>query len=470
MPFFSAEPALLLPIVATAAIVLVFYLAMARRRGTLNVLEIGSVYLGTVALYTVFPLLGFMWNYYSPNLAHDNRIVRPQPSDGELALIGWYCVVHLLSFAVVYVIASGRTPIAVPKFTKLSKTVLPGAVFLYIAITAFLFLVDVIYELSPESYSETYLVTNRLPTALGQCYRVLRDSRYVLEIVVLVVLGRNWRTTYPLIIGWVGGIIVLTYIQAGQRTTMMLLLLAVGMTYQYLVRPLRLWQVVIGGVFTLCLFEIAGIVRSESVQPVADLQFDAFGHHSEFESIFANAYDVYVLKESGQIPELPWHWHVSDFISLIPPQLLPFENTSKALWYLRTFYPEYAASGGGLCFGVVPESILGWGWVDLVWRGMVIGILLSLAQRYWAAHQNSFWAFVFYIWLTISCYWLFRWTTFVLLPFWFYRFLPVYCALKLLVALVDRLGRHAVEADDSEPTRPVRRQVEAPPTDEMVRG
>lgn len=457
MDILQDEPtvSLLLPLVAAVAVALCFLGALRFRRGQLNILEVGPIYVGTVTVYTVFPLLVLLWNYYGPAPANDPRFVRAPPAAADIGLIGWFFVVHLAAFAAAYVLISGRAAVGLVRFRNLKKGVMPCALGLYLLIAAFLLWVDYDYDLWAETYAETYLVTDRLPTVLGQVYRVLRDSRYVLEVVVLVVLGTRWRQTYPLIAGWVAGIIVLTFLRGGERGSMVLLLGAVAITYQHLVRPLRLWEAALGALVLLFMFNLAGFLRSEADRTDAGAPFDLLGHHTEFESIFANAYDVYDLQRTGQISELPWSWHASDLVALIPPQLLPFEKTNKARWYVETYYPEYAARGGGLAFGVVAESILGWGWLDLVLRGLVLGLILGLAQRYWARHQDSLWVFVFYVWLATFCYWPFRWTAFVLLPLFVWRFLPIYCALRLLTTAFSRLAAPAqAAADDYRPRNP----------------
>lgn len=445
MDFFLAEAnvPVLLPIVATAAIALCFFVIMRSRRGALNLLEVGALYVGVVTLYTVFPLLGFLLNGCCHTPANDWRLWLDQPSSAEMALVGWFCVVHLLSFALAYVIASGSTPIVMTRFRNMDSNLLPCALVLYLVITAFLLLVDSAYDLSAETYVESYLLPYRLPLFLGQCYRVLYSSRQTLEIVILVLLGCHWRTTYPLIAFLIALAIILTFIDTGSRGRMVLLSVAVALTYQHLVRPLRLWQLAVGALSLLFLFVLAGIVRND---PNRAEPIDFFGRVNEFESIFANAYHVHKLKQTGQLADLPPGWYASDFLRLIPPQVRPLDGTNPLVWYVETYFPEFAAQGGSMCFGTVAESIVGWGWPDLVWRGLAVGLLLGMAHRYRAAHQDSFWAFVFYVWLAAYCYWSFRGTTFFLLAFFFYFFLPTYLALRLLSGLINGLQHGTTRA------------------------
>jgi hypothetical protein len=158
----------LLPIVAATAIAVCFFACLRIRRGRLNLLEVGSLYVAAVSLYTVYPLIGFLWNGCSHAPENDPRLFLAQPSSEEMALIGWFYVIHLVSFAIVYGIVSGRAVAVTARFTNLDSRLLPCAIFLYALITAFLLWVDFAYDLSAQSYSESYLVTrDRLPLLLG---------------------------------------------------------------------------------------------------------------------------------------------------------------------------------------------------------------------------------------------------------------------------------------------------------------
>jgi len=89
-----------------------------------------------------------------------------------------------------------------------------------------------------------------------------------------------------------------------------------------------------------------------------------------------------------------------------------------------------------LAFGTISESILGGGWLDLLGRGAFLGFILAQVHRYYATHHTTLWRFIFYVWVTVLSYQLFRGTTFYLLGLSFYRFLPILVGVKLLSALL----------------------------------
>jgi hypothetical protein len=447
----DVEMVVLLPIVALAPIALGFFLLMRRRRGAFDPLEIGSLYFAAVVLYTFFPLFGFLWNGSCHTPLNDFRLFLYQPTPAEMAGIGWFHVIHLLSFALAYVVASGSRSLVQTPLHDTDRNLLPCALVLYILITVFLLLVNFAYELRAETYVESYTLPYRLPLLLGQCYRVMQAARDTLELVAIVVLASRWRRTYPLIVCLIAASAAWTFIEGGARARVVWLSLAVAITYQHLVRPFRLWQLAVAALSVLFFFELAGMLRNDPdrTEPLA-----FFGRCNEFEVIFANEYHVHRLKEAGQLPELPPGWYASDFLRLIPPQVRPLDGTNPTMWYMETFYPEFAAQGGRFCFGTVAESIIGWGWPDLVWRGLAVGLLLGLVHRYLATHQGRLWPFALYVWLGTNCYLVFRSATFFLIPHAFYQFLPTYVALRLCCGLAGALRPSALPASPEAAPEP----------------
>jgi hypothetical protein len=159
---------------------------------------------------------------------------------------------------------------------------------------------------------------------------------------------------------------------------------------------------------------------------------------SEFEQVFANAYDLHRRQAGGEIGPLPAAFYLHDLLALVPQQLSPVEKVVPSRWYLQSFYPEYWEAGGGLAFGVISEAIVGLGWLGLVLRGAALGLILGRVQWRFATGPRRLWRWVFYVWLCVMCYRMFRGTTLALLTPIAYQFL-----LALLAFAVGRrvLGR-----------------------------
>ena len=430
-----------LPIVAVTASAWVFCWRLRRHsEDRFPYFEIGVVYVAIVWLYTVFPLVGFLVNGLRQTPANDLRLYLFRPSSTEMGLVGWYHVAHLTLFATTYLLWRGRgrrraTALPVP-----DRATVVAASFAYLAISAYFLFLDWRFDLSARTYLESYLVTKRLPLELAQVANHLGGvggARFVLELVILAALFGGYPRWRPVIVGWLVVMAALAFIRLGSRTEVVLLMVAVAMMYHHGVRQLRFWHVGVGSVIALSFFLLLGILRHEEVASTMTAEINPiFGYASEFENNFANAYDVGRLKALGLIRDLPVAFYLADLLALVPQQLLPVEKVSPAVWYVSTFYPDYAAAGGGMAFGSIAESILGGGWVDAMGRAAVLGLLLAQVHRFCARSGAKFWSFIFYVWATVSVYQSFRATTFVLVGYVVYRFLPVAIGVATLASVL----------------------------------
>jgi hypothetical protein len=118
---------------------------------------------------------------------------------------------------------------------------------------------------------------------------------------------------------------------------------------------------------------------------------------------------------------------------------VPFEKLNLANWYVSTFHTEYAERGGGFAFGVVPQSLIGAGWLDLIVRGLLVGFVFARFDRMVQAERVRLWKFAAYLWLITNCYITFRSTTLALVPVFVYRFVPALLTV-IIVAYLLRMA------------------------------
>ena len=435
----------ILPIMAAIIAVTFFFGVLWRRqRGAIAFFEIGVVYVTVVMLYTLYPLIGFILIGLSYTPFNDSRLFLTQPTPQEIGTVGWYHVVHLVSFIAMYVIVRGKLPRAQARFRSPASVTLLIAVVLYLAISVFFLFLSLFFDLSASTYLESYLVYKRLPLILAQFAGHLSGIKLTLGLVILAMLFSNYRKYRLLILAWLVWVLLVTVFRLGSRTELVLLMFSVTLMYHYLVKPISLRAIAIVGLLGLGLFIPLGLMRSGLSLSELTSAYKPFAYSSEFESIFANAYDLGRLKAAGLIGNLPPAFYLSDLLALVPQQLLPFPKISPSVWYVTTFYPGFAAAGGGLAFGTISESVLGLGWIDLILRGAALGFILAHLQRHFATRHLAFWPFIFYIWTSVQVYQLFRGTTFFLLVFFVYRFLPVMVGIKLVSAVLKDLGQRSL--------------------------
>ena len=432
----------LLPMLAAAGCGGAFGLAVWRRGRAFPFFEVGSVYVAVVTLYTVYPAVGFLVNGLAYTPFNDGRLVQARPTPEAIGTIAWYHVAHLLAFVTTYVLFRGRAAPAGARVGRPDLATLLAAVLGYTTITAYLSFLGGFFDLTAASYIESYQVSSRLPLELAQLMNHLGGARFALELVILAWLFANYRRCRRVIAVWLGVMVLGGLVRLGSRTEVVLLLGAAVMMYHHFVRPVRLRQVGAAGLVGLGLFILLGLLRagwrwSGSAGEVNPL----FGYVTEFETIFANAYHVREVTLTGRVPALSPAFYWADVLALVPQQILPLAKVSPADWYVRTFFPVYAAAGGGLAFGTIPEAILAGGVLGMLARGAALGLVLACLHRYYVRRQGRLWPVILYVWATLLVYQSFRGTTFALVPLFFYRFLPVAVTIGVLAAVLRQTAR-----------------------------
>ncbi len=426
-----------LPMVTATGVAGVFCWSMWRReRGGFPYFEIGLVYVAIVWLYSVFPLVGFLANGLRYTPFNDGRLFAARPTPAEVGWIGWYHVAHLASFVVSYLLWRGRVRPREPVLPRPDRATVLAAVFAYLMIGTYFLLLGWYFDLSAKTYMETYLVSRRLPLELAQLANHLGGAKFPLELVILAALFAGYRRRRLLIAAWIAVMVAATFIQLGSRTELVLLMAAGAMMYHHAVRSLRFWHVATFGVSGLSLFLLLGFLRAGGLSTLTGDVNPIFGYGTEFENNFANAYDLSRLKAGGAVRDLPLAFYLADLLALVPQQLLPVTKISPGVWYVSTFYPAYAAAGGGLAFGTIAEAIVGAGWVETMGRGAALGLLIGQVHRWYARRRPTFWGFVFYAWATMLVYQSFRGTTFLVVLLFVYRFVPVVIAVKLVASVL----------------------------------
>jgi len=423
------------PMLAAVIATIVFLWILRFKEGTIPFFEIGVIYVAVVVVYTLYPMTGFIVNglIYTPS--NDYRLFSSRPTPDEIGTIGWYYAVHLLSFIVMYLLIRRRLPSPSLNFRMTNRTSFLIIVVFYVTVIIFTSAINYFLGVSEGSYIESYLFYKTLPPGIAMIIGLLTGARFTLEIAIFASLFSRYHKYRPLILIWLTWMVLTTFLNLWSRTELVLLLMAAAMIYHYLVRPFKLRWVVGGGLLVLALFVLLGLLRSGWSSSGATDSFNPFAYVSEFEVIFGNAYDWnYRLNNASVRP--PPAFYLADLVIGIPKQIVPFEKIIPANWYVDTFYPEFAALGGGLAFGTICESILGAGWLDLVARGAALGFILAHIHRYCLLHRASFWVFVFYIWLSLKMYLSFRNTTFYPLYLFVYQFLWVMAGIKILATIL----------------------------------
>ena len=408
-----------------------------------SVLDIGVFYTLLVALYGIYPLVVYSLNGFTFQPLNDNRLFIAKPAPEEVASIAWYYVTYLTAFAVAYFLVRGRIlhrREAALRLTRHTTVVLIFSVYLLIEVTLFALQSYAAYETT--TYSSTYLRYKELPLWVQQLAKHLDWIAISLKIAAVTAFVSNLKKYKTILIIWITFEILHVFFSLGARTELFLMLAAMMIAYDFLVRPMKTRIIIIIGFVGLITFMAIGAIRNNNaIDNVPQLLTSSAG---EFESIFANAFEINELVSTGNVGEVPMSAHLADFLSFVPQQLLPFKKWDFPTWYGMMFYPDYYESGGGFAFGVIPESMLGFGMVELAVRGLAIAILFAFAMHVVSRNREKFWIAVFYVWLTVQSYFTFRSGSLSLLPKLILGFIPAVLIIKTLelaVRIPNNSGR-----------------------------
>jgi hypothetical protein len=157
--------------------------------------------------------------------------------------------------------------------------------------------------------------------------------------------------------------------------------------------------------------------------------------------MFGTAYEVEMVKTRLGFGTIPWQVYFSDLYLVIPSQLLPFEKLEPSTWYYR-----FIGGTTSQMFGIMSQAVIGFGWVDLLVRGLLLGYVFARVHRWYLAHSASYWATVFYAYACIWCHYVFRATMIWPAYFLLYEFVPVMLVTVTLAGLLRRQAPAAAHA------------------------
>ena len=322
---------LVVQVVATCTLVAVLW---RRRRGLVPWFEIGVVYSGIVTLYGVYPLLRFLAvgdHYSAPeyrpavDAARILRVPRWSTSDGSTHATSWRSLRPTSSCAAAC--RCPRAPLRPPR-----TSVFIAVVAIYVLVQGFWLYLGLFYDTSAGSYLESYLVSRRLPLLLAQLLNHLNGAKYPLSLVILTGLFARYAANRRYIAAWIGAIAVVTFARLGSRTELALLVLAAGMMYHTLVRPVPPRAVVAGVSAGIAGFVVLGMLRGGTGATDGGMGLSPFLYASEFDVLFGNAVELARARAAGTLGSVPWALYFADLAALLPQQIAPFEKIEPAGW------------------------------------------------------------------------------------------------------------------------------------------
>lgn len=378
------------------------------------ILDIGVYCVIFTTLYTVVPLLNFYFGGLDFGLLSDARLQHRRPSAEELGLFFRNHIAYLASLAFAYSLFR-RSNKSLPRLhvSPPGPKTLRVVVFMFLVFTFYFAALLYLFGIGFKSGYDAESNISEGPLWLQQINGKLGDILFISQAAVLgfLVLRKNdarIRIFLYLLIAWS---VLSAFLQPGSRGSLMsLLLLTVLFWHRFHGVPMRFIVVFVPLAFTAFMF--LGLFRSFLDLSALTLVLDEFktiaSATNEFQALLGTSFDVYKMMESGV--DIPPMLALNDFMPMLPPQQLwPFQKITGADWYVVQIGQE--GTGAGFMWGVISQSLIGFGLIELIVRGAVLGWFLAYVHRWYQRRYTKFLPTVFYVFLCLSSLWTFRDTT-----------------------------------------------------------
>lgn len=379
-----------------------------------------GIFLGFfVLLYGWLPLVGIYLARHGIGEILDARYEFLGFSDEQVFSAGLAYFLFLLGFACVYRLTR-RHRVAVQALRVPDKREIRALVYGMAFVFACDFVVRSVADVPvATSYIDSYTVLRNLPLILQQIIATTERLQFTffLALMVFTIAGSPKRHRVWLVI--VAAILVQSTLAGGSRSGAVLCAMSYLLCYTTLVHQItrKTWVVItLGGIVA---FLIAGQIRggvSESAS-IAGLQ------SGEFTSVFINALDI--MQRKAALGDFNIPLYTLDLARVIPQQILWFDKLDPSVWYVSTFYPDFARAGGGLAFGAIAESFVGFGPMEALLRGALLGLVAGFVVNRLLRRNTTPMKLVTYIWLFAMSYQSIRDTTFTLFARYLFQVLPV---------------------------------------------
>ena len=396
-------------------------------------------------VYTVYPLVNYWVDGLQFGLLSDNRLRTHDPKPYEIGFFHLRHVLYLFSFVVFYSIFRRKGTVKTGNINTPKHSTRQVIIFYFVLLTGYFLLLQLTTGINynssyaSEAFSKRLVAFESIPLFLLQISSKLWGILFVFKLGLLFIVVSRCRQRKWLIIlvVWSAAEIIQTVYINGARSGLVLFFMAAALLYHRTIKPLSMKFLITSGVSLFTFFIFLGLYRNyldfASLQSNISLaNWEIFSGGNEFQALLGTSYDVLQQKTNGV--HLPWYLYINDFIKILPPQqLMPFEKIAASEWYLQTI--DMSGTGQGYMWGVISQSIVGLDWIELAFRGGILGFILARFHRWYLKHQSGFMETLLYIFFCLKMYYTFRDTTFSFLSNLVWDIIPFYLLLRIGMAL-----------------------------------
>lgn len=397
-----------------------FWRFQAHRRPRFSTfIDLGSAFLAIILLYGIVPGVGFLLAHLGIGDILDTRL----PSGFDLAIVETVQSMYLFfaaAFALAYATFRRFRRVRHEHSVEARSTIHWLAPLTLVLLISVVLVSKLIGADGEGNYVSSYLSLRSSPIIVQQVFNVATQLLFASLVAATVLAVAAWPARHLRVAALIGCYLVYAVFSGGSRTTAFLCFFAYVVAASIYVQKLAFVSVAAMAASALGLFMFAGLFRDQ----VSD-SFLGLLQSGEFTSLFINAVDLKERLDDGFSVDNPLAFYVVDLARLVPAQLLGGEKLDPAVWYAETFFRQYYELGGGLAFGVIAESVVGFGEVEAAMRGALLGILFAWSANCLIEGAATPAKVFSYVWLTVVSYLSIRDTTFSFLSRAIYQLSPI---------------------------------------------
>tara|TARA_B100002019_G_scaffold131625_1_gene113098 strand:- start:15800 stop:17170 length:1371 start_codon:yes stop_codon:yes gene_type:complete len=416
---FSEHFFLLFSMFSLITIGLVFLFYLIRIEGRLEVFDAGAILIAITILYSFFPLLSFAVNGFEVNIFTEGRLRSYRISSQEMAAHSVNHLIYIFALTLSYMYFRPQKNLISfenQSFEPINSSEIFIGILFYIALNVALTLLLYAFPEDP-------------PYFVRQILNNFSALTFVMSIwfFALTLINRKNKFFASLLFIYLFYEFAKVILGLSGRSWFFIHMLGLFFLYHRIVKPFSGSQIFYIFLIALSSFLLFGYIRTGQAAILSVAGF--FTGNEEFSSLFATSYDLKIRLQEFSINEtVPFSVTNFDYIALIPSQFLPFEKIDGPSWYIRLIGLQGTGYGAG--FGVISQSIVGFGKLELIIRGILIGFIFSFLHRFVTRRKISIWRLVIYTYFAIQSYHIMRNGTGYLLYFFVYFILPCFFILK----------------------------------------
>ena len=423
-----------------------FLVILWNRDRELPLFELGTISVAFTALYAAYPLVAYLLADGLWTAASDRRLRVWAPDMRELGRYSWGSVAYIVGLAGVYLAVRGRASAAGVRPHGLSTTGAMIVVWLCLVLLTYFAWLWVWFGVTYNpSYQDVQLgqvaLARDLPYVWQQISHNARGILSILKLCALAFLMHRWSSipARVVLIAWLVGEIAGTVLRMGARTEIVVLLLSAVLLYHRIVRPLDFKVIAVAAPALVCAALLFGFARDFMRVGSSSVTGSYWAAANEFQILLGTGFDLHKRREAGILGNPPWQVYAADALRLVPSQMLGVQKIEPSDWYLEQL--GVTTPGVGMMFGVMGQAAIGYGTIELLLRGSMLGLLFALVHRAYARRARGFWVTMLYLYLCLWSYYTIRASSFYFVYVIVYRFLPTMLFVMVASDLIGRAAR-----------------------------